>query len=121
MWDINDTFALTLGVRYAEDQVAAEENLFRYSETGADSFLALYGGLAVVNRINGGLVADADGNMIVPTEKVTNGGIPFALSVYRPFIRTDKKNYWTYQFRLECNRFGTGLFFRDLGLPLRWI
>ena len=91
VWDINDTFALTLGVRYAEDQVAAEENLFRYSETGADSFLALYGGLAVVNRVNGGLVADADGNMIVPTEKVTNGGIPFALSVYRPFIRTDRR------------------------------
>lgn len=90
-WDINDTFALTLGLRYAEDQVAAEENLFRYSETGADGFLALYGGLAVVNRINGGLVADDNGNMIVPTEKATNGGIPFALSVYRPFIRTDRE------------------------------
>ena len=91
VWDINETFALTLGVRYAEDQVTAEENLFRYSETGATSFLALYGGLAAVNRVNGGLVADADGNMIVPTEKVTNGGIPFALSVYRPFMRTDRK------------------------------
>ena len=91
VWDINETFALTLGVRYAEDQVAAEENLFRYSETGADGFLALYGGLAVVNRINGGLVADADGNLIVPTEKATNGGIPFALSVYRPFMRTDRE------------------------------
>ena len=91
VWDINETFALTLGVRYAEDQVTAEENLWRYSETGATSFLALYGGLAAVNRVNGGLVADADGNMIVPTEKVTNGGIPFALSVYRPFIRTDRR------------------------------
>ncbi len=91
VWNINETFDLTLGLRYAEDQVTAEENLWRYSETGATSFLALYGGLAVVNRVNGGLVADADGNMIVPTEKVTNGGIPFALSVYRPFVRTDRK------------------------------
>ena len=91
VWDINDTFSLTLGVRYAEDQVTAEENLFRYSETGATSFLALYGGLAAVNRVNGGLVDDGNGNLIVPTEKVTNGGIPFALSVYRPFMRTDRK------------------------------
>ncbi|MCY4268629.1 MAG: TonB-dependent receptor [Gammaproteobacteria bacterium] len=92
VWDINETFSLTLGVRYAEDQVVAEENLWRYSETGAAAggFLALYGGLAVVNRINGGLVADGDGNLIVPTEKATNGGIPFALSVYRPFERTDR-------------------------------
>ncbi len=91
VWDINETFSLTLGVRYAEDQVTAEENLWRYSETGATSFLALYGGLAAVNRVNGGLVDDGNGNMIVPTEKVTNGGIPFALSVYRPFKRTDRE------------------------------
>ncbi|MXY91679.1 MAG: TonB-dependent receptor [Gammaproteobacteria bacterium] len=91
VWDINETFSLTLGVRYAEDQVTAEENLWRYSETGATSFLALYGGLAAVNRVNGGLVDDGNGNLIVPTEKVTNGGIPFALSVYRPFKRTDRR------------------------------
>lgn len=91
VWDINDVFTLTFGIRYAEDEVTAEENLFRYSETGGDSFLALYGGVAAVNRVNGGLVANADGEMIVPTEKVTNGGIPFALSVYRPFNRTDEK------------------------------
>ena len=101
VWNINETFDLTLGVRYAEDQVTAEENLWRYSETGATSFLALYGGLAVVNRVNGGLVADADGNMIVPTEKVTNGGIPFALSVYRPFVRTDRET--TARINLDWN------------------
>lgn len=93
VWDINDLFTLTFGIRYAEDEVIAEENLWRYSETGAapGAFLALYGGLAAVNRVNGGLVADANGDLVVPTEKVTNGGIPFALSVYRPFERTDKK------------------------------
>ena len=44
-----------------------------------------------MNITNGGLVQDADGNYTVPTPKATNGGIPFALSVYRPFERTDKK------------------------------
>ncbi len=91
VWDINELFTLTFGVRYAEDEVTAEENLFRYSETGGDSFLALYGGVAAVNRVNGGLVADANGDLTVATAKATNGGIPFALSVYRPFNRTDKK------------------------------
>ena len=95
VWDINETFALTLGVRYAEDEVRAEENLFRYSETGAEpgGFLALYGGLAAVNLTNGGLVDDGSGN-VVPTQAATNGGIPFALSVYRPFERTDKEWDW---------------------------
>lgn len=90
---LNDSFTLTLGIRYAEDELQAEENLWRYSETGAAAggFLGLYGGLAAVNIANGGLVQDANGNYTVPTEKATNGGIPFALSVYRPFERTDSK------------------------------
>ncbi len=93
VFDINEKFTLTMGVRYAEDTLKSEENLWRYSETGAapGGFLGLYGGLAAVNIANGGLVKDADGNYTVPTEKATNGGIPFALSVYRPFERTDTK------------------------------
>jgi outer membrane receptor protein involved in Fe transport len=91
--ELNEKFTLTLGIRYAEDKLLAEENLWRYSETGAapGGFLGLYGGLAQVNITNGGLIKDADGNYTVPTPKATNGGIPFALSVYRPFERTDKK------------------------------
>lgn len=53
--------------------------------------MQLFGGLAAFNRINGGLVDDGNGNLIVPTELATNGGIPFALSVYRPFNRKDTK------------------------------
>lgn len=91
--ELNERFTLTLGIRYAEDKLLAEENLWRYSETGAAAggFLGLYGGLAQVNITNGGLVKDAEGNYTVPTPKATNGGIPFALSVYRPFERTDTK------------------------------
>ena len=91
VWDINEDFTLTLGLRYASDDVTAEENLFRYSEAAGNTLLAVFGGLAAYNRVNGGLVDDGNGNIIVPTELATNGGIPFALSVYRPFDRKDTK------------------------------
>lgn len=111
VWDINETFTLTLGLRYAEDQVTAEENLWRYSETGAlngvgnPGFLGLYGGLRQVNITNGGLIevpvtAENPYGHIV-TEKVTNNGIPFALSVYRPFERSDEE--FTGRINLDWN------------------
>ena len=80
-----------LGLRYASDDVTAEENLFRHSEAAGNTLLAAFGGLAAYNRVNGGLVDDGNGNIIVLTELATNGGIPFALSVYRPFDRKDTK------------------------------
>ncbi|MBM4203866.1 MAG: TonB-dependent receptor [Gammaproteobacteria bacterium] len=106
VWDINEVFTLTLGLRYAEDEVIAEENLWRYSETGAlnavgnPGFLGLFGGLAAVNITNGGLIANPDGTF-TPTPAATNGGIPFALSVYRPFERKDKE--WTWRANLDWN------------------
>jgi len=106
VWDINEMFTLTMGVRYAWDEVTAEENLFRYSETGATNavgnpgFVALFGGVAAVNLVNGGLIANPDGTF-TPTPAATNGGIPFALSVYRPFKRKDKK--WTGRINLDWN------------------
>ena len=104
VWEFAESFSVTAGVRYARDEVTAEENLFRYSETGArpgfvdlagdgnQGFLALYGGLSAVNAVNGGFAIDAGTGLPLydqPTQKVTNGGIPFALSVYRPYKRTD--------------------------------
>ncbi len=106
VWDINEVFTLTVGARYAWDEVTAEENLFRYSETGAlngvgnPGFTALYGGVAGVNLVNGGLIANPNGTF-TPTRSATNGGIPFALSVYRPFKRKDKK--WTGRVNLDWN------------------
>jgi len=103
VWDISPKFTLTTGLRYARDELTAEENLFRYSETAglalsAPSILGeaipgISNGLAAFNIINGGLVQDGDGNW-VPTPRATNGGIPFALSVYRPFERTDTEWGW---------------------------
>lgn len=100
VWDINEKFTLTAGIRYAKDTVKAEENLWRYSETfgGGNALEGLVGGLAEYNRINGGLVTDEFGDLVLdadgqptPTPLAVNGGIPFALSVYRPYERTDEK------------------------------
>ncbi len=93
VWDINDKFTLTLGIRYAEDEVTAEENLWAYRETAAGAIAGTpVGSLANYNRLNGGLVPDATGlNGENPTRKAVNGGIPFAFSLYRPFKRTDEK------------------------------
>jgi outer membrane receptor protein involved in Fe transport len=109
VWDINDTFTLTMGIRYASDEVTAEENLARYTETDLAGALGLYtsaftatpsGGSALydINVANGGFLTDAAGNVVfdangqpTPTTRATNGGIPASVSVYRPFYRKDTK------------------------------
>jgi outer membrane receptor protein involved in Fe transport len=90
VWDINETFTLTVGIRYAEDEVDAEENLFRYDEI-APGFLPAFGlSIFSYNQINGGVVPDATvSGGWRGTEAAVNGGIPVALSVYRAFTRTD--------------------------------
>ena len=113
VWDFAENLTLTLGIRYAVDEVQAEENLFRYSETfSTNQVLARVitgdfsspidtvttNALFTLNAANGGFQTDANGDIVtdgygqpIPTENVVNGGIPFALSVYRPFEREDKK------------------------------
>lgn len=92
VWDINETFTLTFGIRYAEDELDSEENLFRYSEV-APGFLPAFGlDLFTYNLVNGGVVFDptAPGGFR-GTERAVNGGFPVALSVYRPFSRKDEE------------------------------
>ena len=113
VWAFAEDFTLTVGIRYAEDEVVAEENLFRYSETFSTNQIlarvitgdfvspidkATSNALYELNRANGGFQTDENDNLIldqygqpIPTELVVNGGIPFALSVYRPFERTDEE------------------------------
>jgi len=85
---------LTVGIRYAEDEIDAEENLFRYVEAAGATVAAFTSGgsgsLANYNRLNGGLVTGADG-IERGTPLAVNGGIPAAVSVYRPFTRIDRK------------------------------
>ena len=100
-WQINDTWAVTLGVRHAEDDKEAEENLFLYQE----SISAL--GTCVANRVaaggtsaecgdgNGdGVVTlaeynqnitggiDASGN-VIDFDRVRMRGVPYSRSIYR--------------------------------------
>ena len=109
--DLSEKFTLTVGLRYAVDDVVAEENLFRYKGTfGGNDILArfvtddfgtpdvLSAALYALNAANGGFVLDANGNVSVdqygqpiPTENVVNGGFPIAVSVYRPFQRDDEQ------------------------------
>ncbi len=92
VWDMNETFTLTFGLRYATDEVDAEENLFRYTEL-ASGFLPAFGiDLFTYNLANGGVVPDASApGGFRGTERAVNGGFPAAISVYRPFSRKDTK------------------------------
>ena len=45
VWQINDQFALTVGLRYASDKVLAEENLFRYTESVISGLIPFWGGV----------------------------------------------------------------------------
>ncbi len=92
VWDIDEVFTLTFGLRYAEDDLSAEENLFRYSEVAAGALIAFtpIPDLFTYNLLNGGVVADATApGGFVGTPRAVNGGIPVGLSVYRAFDRTD--------------------------------
>jgi outer membrane receptor protein involved in Fe transport len=109
VWDMSENFTLTLGVRYAWDEVTAEENLFRYTESNAlFGFMPEGSGsgnpLYEINLANGGfemedtnddgeldgVVTDQYGQPI-PTQLAVNGGHPIGVSVYRPFVRKDEK------------------------------
>ncbi len=108
VWDINDEFTLTFGIRYAEDEIEAEENLFRYGEAATGVITAILGtpddtaSIFTYNLLNGGIVPDpsAPGGYS-PTRWAVNGGIPIAVSVYRPFERTDRET--TYRVNLDWN------------------
>ena len=87
--DHHDIFTLTAGIRYAEDDITAEENLFRYTET-------LLGAIAIadLNLANGGLVPNGDGTYSPVQDRHVQGGWPIAVSVYRPFDRKDDDITW---------------------------
>lgn len=100
VWDINDHFTLTVGLRYAEDKLAGEENLFRYTEAYVPA-AALAGvgitSLAALNIYRGAL----DPVTLQPTGNnfLLNAGIPLSLSVHRNMHRKDTK--LTYRVNLD--------------------
>ena len=111
-WQMNELFALTLGIRYAEDDKEAEENLYLYQEsptalgtcvnnvTAGGLPAALCGdldgdgavSLAEYNQgITGGI--DATGN-IANFDKVRFRGVPYARSIYRSMTNDFDEITW---------------------------
>lgn len=114
-WQINDTWALTLGARWAEDKKEAEENLLAYAEVfdlgGGLTLLALCDALVGVPALCGdgpdadnstslaeynqnitGAI-DASGN-IVNFDTLRAGGVPIAASIYRELEETFDDVTW---------------------------
>jgi len=97
VWDINEKFTLTAGIRYATDDLTGEEALLRYSETQAIIGPALGSNLATVNIVRGAINGDpTSANFLQPTGVVTpwQEGVPITFGGYRRLERTDSKVTW---------------------------
>ena len=106
-WQINDTWALTLGGRYAEDKKEAEENLFVYAEADVLFLCALFeidtalcgdgnaDGVTTLAEYNQNITGaiDASGN-IVNFDTLRANGVPLAASIYREFEETFDDVTW---------------------------
>ena len=91
VWDIDDKFTLTFGLRFAEDVVEAEENVFQYLQVASD-ILENFISIGDYNRVNGGLLPDPTAPTGErATEIAVQDGIPVSLSVYRNFERKDQE------------------------------
>ncbi|MEE2785156.1 MAG: TonB-dependent receptor [Pseudomonadota bacterium] len=107
-WQINDTWAITLGARWAEDEKEGEENLYLYREGllfGTDLkgvCVAVSGdsvacgddpvnpdGVVTLAEYNQNVTGalDADGN-VVNFDTLRKNGVPWTLGLYRRFERT---------------------------------
>jgi len=115
VFNISDKWDVTFGVRWAEDNLKGEENLYRYSEN-----IVPLPGIALLNFniINGSILGtpgdpadlattppqpllDANGQLqYSPTAagNILTEGLPVSLTVYRPVERTDDKITWRLNF-----------------------
>ena len=89
----SEEFTVTVGVRYATDEVFGEENLFRYTEAYVPpAALAALGitNLAELNVFRGALDARNSCNLPANVHLLTSG-IPLSLAVHRHMNRKDTK------------------------------
>ena len=105
VWQVSEKVAVTAGLRYAKDELVAQENLFRYTESDLSGLIGFWGGAFGISLANGGFEQSAEAaaagspfglildqyGQPTPTRKAVNGGIPIAVSLYRPFEREDTK------------------------------
>ncbi len=99
VYTFNEHWALTLGARWARDQLTGEENLFYYNEENIIplGFTAAGGtsSLAAVNQGMGYLAAD--GTILNPQRLLVNG-VPISLSLWRQEKRKDDDITWRVNF-----------------------
>jgi outer membrane receptor protein involved in Fe transport len=115
-WQINDTWALTLGARWAEDEKEGEENLFLYREgmglaatcvtnqvaaggTSADCGDGDADGVVTLAEYNQNVTGalDADGN-VINFDTLRKNGVPWALGLYRKMNATYDDVTWRVNF-----------------------
>lgn len=91
VWDIDEAFTLTVGVRYAYDDVQGEENLARYTESMTPA-TAVGLNLATINILRGAI----DPATLQPTGLVDPwlGGVPIQFGAFRELSRKDEKVTW---------------------------
>ena len=99
IWDINDRYTLTFGVRYAEDDVEGEELLGRYSESM--SVLNLFGftSVATANIIRGAV--DPATLQLTGTVEPWLEGTPIVFGAFREVERKDDDV--TFRLNLDYN------------------
>jgi iron complex outermembrane receptor protein len=94
VWDINDKFTLTAGIRYAKDDLEGEEGYAQYTESMAViNALAPFGlNLAVANILRGAI----DPATLQPTGLVEPwmNGVPITFGAYRKLEREDSDVTW---------------------------
>jgi outer membrane receptor protein involved in Fe transport len=90
VYTFNEHFALTMGLRWARDDLDGEENLFNYTESAIVPLDAP--ALAATNIALGYL--SPDGNTILNPERLLIAGIPASQSLWRPLDRTDEDVTW---------------------------
>ena len=105
VWDINDDFTLTFGLRWAEDDVEGEEQLAQYGETEllwaapdpldpTDAGGPFFGALSLLaaNVVRGAI----NPATLQPTGLVEPwlGGVPLTVGLYRASERVDSEVTW---------------------------
>jgi iron complex outermembrane receptor protein len=100
VWDINEKFTLTAGLRYAEDEIEGEELLSQYAEsTGPIGVIPILGALGVPVAgagANSLLAANINRGAVDPVTLLLTGtvepwlnGTPIAFGAFRELKRTD--------------------------------
>jgi outer membrane receptor protein involved in Fe transport len=99
-YSFNEQFALTLGLRWARDELDGYEALFYYSEGDIVplGFDPATGGTSALGATNEALgFVDTDGT-ILNQDRVLTTGLPFSQSLFRDLSRTDNEMTWRVNF-----------------------